>query len=67
MAVIDVGGSVREGEELDVQAITDWLNQQGVNVEGPLELTQYSGGASNWTYRLICQCRFNSTSSASRD
>lgn len=52
MAVIDVGGSVREGEELDVQAITDWLNQQGVNVEGPLELTQYSGGASNWTYRL---------------
>ena len=52
MAVIDVGGAVRQGEELDVQAITNWLIQQNVNVEGPVQVTQYSGGASNWTYRL---------------
>ncbi|MGL3045984.1 phosphotransferase family protein, partial [Acinetobacter pecorum] len=52
MAVIDVGGRVRQGEELDVQAITEWLIQNGNNVESPVEVTQYSGGASNWTYRL---------------
>lgn len=52
MAVIDVGGSVRAGEELDVQAVGNWLIGQGVQLEGPVEVTQYSGGASNWTYRL---------------
>jgi aminoglycoside phosphotransferase (APT) family kinase protein len=52
MAVIDVGGAVRAGEELDIQAITEWLIQNGNNVESPVEVTQYSGGASNWTYRL---------------
>lgn len=38
MAVIDVGGAVRAGEELDVQAITNWLIQQNVNVEGPVQV-----------------------------
>lgn len=52
MAVIDVGGKVREGEELDVRAIGNWLIEHGENIEGPVEVTQYSGGASNWTYRL---------------
>ena len=52
MSVIDVGGSVREGEELDVQAVEEWLKSQGVVLEGQVEITQYSGGASNWTYRL---------------
>jgi len=28
MAVIDVGGKVREGEELDVRAIGNWLMNQ---------------------------------------
>lgn len=52
MSVIDVGGTVRKGEELDIQAVTAWLKQQNVDVLEPVEVTQYSGGASNWTYRL---------------
>ncbi|AOA58421.1 phosphotransferase family protein [Acinetobacter larvae] len=52
MSVIDVAGKVRQGEELDVAAVEQWLQQQNITVEGPVQLTQYSGGASNWTYRL---------------
>ena len=52
MSVIDVGSTVREGEELDIQAVTAWLKQQNVDVVEPVQVTQYSGGASNWTYRL---------------
>ncbi|MBP6113857.1 MAG: phosphotransferase family protein [Acinetobacter sp.] len=52
MSIIDVGGQVREGEELDIQAVTKWLLENGVDVQSPAEVTQYSGGASNWTYRL---------------
>ena len=52
MSIIDVGGQVREGEELDIQAVTKWLLENSVDVQGPAEVTQYSGGASNWTYRL---------------
>lgn len=51
-SVLDIGGAVRKGEELDVEAVTDWLLQQGLALTGLPELTQYSGGASNWTYRL---------------
>ena len=52
MSVIDVGGNVRAGEELDILAIHQWLIQQGIELQGEAEVTQYSGGASNWTYRL---------------
>lgn len=52
MSVIDVGGNVREGEELDIVAVENWLKTQGVDLQGQVEVTQYSGGASNWTYRL---------------
>ena len=52
MSVIDVGGKVREGEELDIEAVTAWLVSQNVDLKGTAEVTQYSGGASNWTYRL---------------
>ncbi|WP_425917488.1 phosphotransferase family protein [Acinetobacter sp. TSRC1-2] len=52
MSVIDVGGNVREGEELDVVAVGNWLKQQGIDLHGQAAVTQYSGGASNWTYRL---------------
>ena len=52
MSVIDVGGNVREGEELDVAAVENWLKQQGIELHGQADVTQYSGGASNWTYRL---------------
>lgn len=53
MALIDVGGAVRHGEELDVAAVDAWLRQQLPALSPGLpEVTQYSGGASNWTYRL---------------
>jgi len=49
---LDKGGKVREGEELDAQAVSNWLREQGVDIEGEPTVTQFSGGASNWTYRL---------------
>lgn len=49
---IDRAGEVRQGEELDAPAVSDWLRQQGIAVTGVPVVTQYSGGASNWTYRL---------------
>lgn len=53
MALIDVGGAVRHGEELDVAAVDAWLRRLLPALSPGLpEVTQYSGGASNWTYRL---------------
>ena len=52
MTVIDVGGQVRHGEELDISAVETWLKDLGVELQGQAQVTQYSGGASNWTYRL---------------
>ena len=52
MTVIDVGGQVKQGEELDIVAVEEWLKAQTIELQGPVEVTQYSGGASNWTYRL---------------
>lgn len=52
MTVIDQGGAVRPGEELDVAAVDHWLKQQDGTLLGEPKVTQYSGGASNWTYRL---------------
>lgn len=51
-SVLDKGSKVREGEELDAAAVTAWLHDQGVDVQGDPIVTQFSGGASNWTYRL---------------
>jgi aminoglycoside phosphotransferase (APT) family kinase protein len=48
----DQAGAVRTGEELDVAAVDAWLKRQEPSLEGTPEVTQYSGGASNWTYRL---------------
>lgn len=30
MTVIDVGGQVRHGEELDISAVETWLKKQGI-------------------------------------
>jgi aminoglycoside phosphotransferase (APT) family kinase protein len=40
------------GEALDVAAVDGWLKRQVPDLAGLPEVTQYSGGASNWTYRL---------------
>jgi aminoglycoside phosphotransferase (APT) family kinase protein len=50
--MLDQAKSVRQGEELNIKAVQEWLKQ---NADVPNELptiTQYSGGASNWTYCL---------------
>ena len=52
MTIIDIGNQVRNGEELDVNAVETWLTNQGIKLQGQVKLSQYSGGASNWTYRL---------------
>lgn len=51
-SLIDQPTDVRETETLDAKAITDWLLSQNVDIQGYPEVTQFSGGASNWTYCL---------------
>lgn len=53
MSVIDKGGAVRCGEELDIGTVDRWLKETVPDLQGTAEVTQYSGGASNWTYRLL--------------
>ncbi len=50
--ITDHGGAVRAGEELDIASVDRWLKQQVPDLQGSPEVTQYAGGASNWTYRL---------------
>lgn len=52
MSATDVSHAVRRGEELDGAAVTAWLAQEIPDLRGIPEVTQYLGGASNWTYRL---------------
>jgi len=44
--------AVRPGEEFDVEAVDAWLKERVADLRGIPSVTQYSGGASNWTYRL---------------
>lgn len=48
----DEARAVRTGEELDVAAVDAWLKQALPVLQGDPTVTQYAGGASNWTYRL---------------
>jgi aminoglycoside phosphotransferase (APT) family kinase protein len=48
----DDAGPVRPGEELDLKALGEWLDSTLPEIKGTPRVTQYSGGASNWTYRL---------------
>ena len=50
--ILNKGSSVREGEALDAQAVSAWLRAQGFDIKGEALVTQFAGGASNWTYRL---------------
>lgn len=43
---------VRPGETLDAAAVTAWLAPRVPGLCGAPRVTQYTGGASNWTYRL---------------
>jgi aminoglycoside phosphotransferase (APT) family kinase protein len=51
-AMGDVEKRTRRGEELDVTAVTAWLASRVPGLTGTPRVTQYSGGASNWTYRV---------------
>ncbi|MCC5878720.1 MAG: phosphotransferase family protein [Idiomarina sp.] len=49
---IDRGQQVRGDEAFDADAVTEWLSKKVENLAGSPEVTQFTGGASNWTYRL---------------
>ncbi len=51
-AASDRAGAARPGEELDIAAVDPWLKARVADLRGSPRVTQYSGGASNWTYRL---------------
>lgn len=50
--ILDSAGAVRSGEELDIAAVCGWLRDAVPGLTGQPKVTQYSGGASNWTYCL---------------
>ncbi|GIV34641.1 MAG: aminoglycoside phosphotransferase [Chitinophagales bacterium] len=50
--LLDKPMPVRPGEELPIEKIDAWLKQQIAGLSGTPVVTQYTGGASNWTYRL---------------
>ncbi|RUO31501.1 phosphotransferase family protein [Aliidiomarina sedimenti] len=52
-ALIDTGSSVRDEETFDVSAVSQWLASKVDGLSGEPEVTQFTGGASNWTYRLF--------------
>jgi aminoglycoside phosphotransferase (APT) family kinase protein len=41
-----------KGEELDAARVDAWLKDRVPGLRGAPAVTQYTGGASNWTYRL---------------
>ncbi|HEX7615538.1 MAG TPA: phosphotransferase family protein [Thermoanaerobaculia bacterium] len=43
---------IRSGEELDAAAVDAWLKSRVPSLHGVPRVTSFSGGASNWTYRL---------------
>ncbi|QHJ11710.1 hypothetical protein FX988_01945 [Paraglaciecola mesophila] len=49
---IDQAGSVRQGEELNLETLSPWLAKHISGLHGQPKVTQYAGGASNWTYCL---------------
>ncbi len=48
----DRAGDVRAGEELDVAAVDRWIKGAAAGAARRAGGAQFSGGASNWTYRL---------------
>jgi len=49
---VDIAGAIRAGEELDAARVDEWLKPLVPGLAGSPKVTQFSGGASNWTYRL---------------
>jgi aminoglycoside phosphotransferase (APT) family kinase protein len=51
-AVLDKAKAVRQGVELPVEILDAWLKEHIPGLSGTPQITQYTGGASNWTYRI---------------
>ena len=49
---IDQAGNIRSGENLNLDALLPWFASEMPHLQGTPDVTQYAGGASNWTYRL---------------
>lgn len=52
MSVLDQAGNIRDGETLDIKAVEAFAKSHMPDIEGPCEITQFPGGASNLTYLL---------------
>src|SRR5690554_5200044 len=52
MTQIDQAGGLREGEELDIQAVDRFMKQALPGLQGTPTIRQYPGGASNLTYQV---------------
>ncbi|MEO6324985.1 MAG: phosphotransferase family protein [Thermoanaerobaculia bacterium] len=52
MSSVDVAGPVRPSETFDVGKLDAWLKERLPQLSGSPRVTQFAGGASNWTYRL---------------
>ena len=51
-SLIDQPRDLREEDRFDIDAVDEWLKSHVDGLEGHPELTQFSKGASNLTYRL---------------
>lgn len=52
MNLPDSSQPVRSGEELDIQALTAYLQRQLPHLSGPVQVTQFPSGFSNLTYSV---------------
>jgi len=50
--VKDLEKPQRQGEELELEKLLPWMQERIDGLDDSPEVTQFSGGASNWTYRL---------------
>ncbi len=53
MALVDTAGPLRNEDALDIDKVTRWLRGHVPLLKGKPAVTQFSGGASNLTYRLV--------------
>ena len=49
---IDQAVQIRQGEELNLHALNDYLKSENADFEDIMEITQFSGGYSNLTYLI---------------
>lgn len=52
MTVIDQAQSIREGEELDIKVVDEWLKSHVDDLQGTPAIKQFPGGSSNLTYLI---------------